>query len=96
LFKEELIMEAVFTRFDNEDNWVQGECGGFSFDAKLYNNPSRFGIDGGRISKLCIQNQYGMMANWDRGWDIEPSEEFMEEYEAIVDLLENSDVRDFG
>jgi len=89
-------MEAIFTRFDNEDNWVQGECGGFSFDAKLFNTGSKYGIDGGRISKLCIQNQYGMMANFDRGWDIEPPEEHMDYYLAIVDLLENSDVRNFG
>ena len=89
-------MKAIFTGFSDDSNWVQGECGGFSFDAKVFDEDSKYGIDGGCISALCIQNQYGMMANYDRGWDIEPSEEHMEYYLAIVDLLENGNVSDFG
>jgi len=89
-------MQAHFTRFDNEDNWVQGKAGMYSFDAKLFNDPSMYGIDGGRVSKLSISSLHGMIvANYDRGWDIEPNEEILDYFDAVMELLENSEERDF-
>ena len=34
--------------------WTYGECFGFSWQAKVYTNPSMWGIADGRISKLWI------------------------------------------
>lgn len=45
---------------------------GYSFTAKLYDLPSQFGIEGGKISKLQIRDGDRIAANFDRGWDIEP------------------------
>lgn len=38
-----------------------------------FNEPSKHGIDQGRISKLWINNQdRSEVVNYDRGWDIQP------------------------
>ena len=34
---------------------------------------SRFGINGGRISKLTIKINGEITANYDRGWDVHPT-----------------------
>ena len=43
---------------------------------KVYKRRSRrFGINGGRISKLTIKINGEITANYDRGWDVEPKDE---------------------
>ena len=40
---------------------------------KQFDSGSKYGINGGRISKLRVTDLYGNeLANYDRGWDIEP------------------------
>ena len=62
-------LNITITRTDG--NFTAGTCGGYSFEIKHFENPSRFGIDGGRISKLWITrtSTYGIVAAYDRGWD---------------------------
>jgi hypothetical protein len=45
------------------------------YEVKHYPEPSEFGIDDGRISKLCLRIDGVIVANYDRGWDKEPEEE---------------------
>ena len=54
-----------------EGNWTMGSIGGYDFEVKHFDRPSRFGIDEGRISKLMItrKSTYGTVASYDRGWD---------------------------
>jgi len=41
---------------------------------KHYEEPSEeYGINGGRISKLTLKIDGQTVANYDRGWDIEPA-----------------------
>lgn len=41
---------------------------------KQYEEPSEdYGINGGRISKLSLKLDGEWIANYDRGWDIEPT-----------------------
>ena len=47
-------IEVKFESFTTESNWVNGECDGYHFEAKLYDEPSIFGIQKGRVSKLAI------------------------------------------
>ena len=54
---------------------------------KCYENGSKFGIDGGRISKLMLKRKGEIIANYDRGWDIEPADKDAEIVLAIL-LLE--------
>lgn len=49
------------------------------FWAKVYDRPSRkYGINGSRIIKLTIKVKGKVTANYDRGWDIEPTDEATE------------------
>lgn len=42
---------------------------------KAFEEPSEdYGINGGKISKLSIKIDGAWVANYDRGWDIEPDE----------------------
>lgn len=40
---------------------------------KVYKDNSPFGINGGKISKLSLKMDGEWIANYDRGWDIEPT-----------------------
>ena len=47
---------------------------GLIVEAKVYEEGSEFGIEGGRISKLWIGgNGYGDLAAYERGWSTEPT-----------------------
>lgn len=41
---------------------------------KVYDEPSEFGVDEGRISKLTIKVDGEITANYDRGWDVKPKD----------------------
>lgn len=41
---------------------------------KAYERGSKYGINGGRISKLTIKIDGETVANYDRGWDIKPED----------------------
>ena len=56
---------------------------------KCYEKCSEFGIDEGRISKLMLKRNGNIIANYDRGWDIEPVDEVAEIALAIL-LLEHN------
>ena len=56
---------------------------------KCYERGSKFGIDEGRISKLMLKRNGKIIANYDRGWDIEPVDEDAEIALAIL-LLEHN------
>lgn len=42
---------------------------------KCYEKSSELGIDKGRISKLMLKRKGEIIANYDRGWDIEPMDD---------------------
>lgn len=46
----------------------------FHYWVKQYDTPSQYGIDGGRVSKLCIKRDGIEVCNYDRGWDIKPND----------------------
>ena len=43
------------------------------YSIKVYDKPSRFGINHGKISKLQLRQDGEIVANYDRGWDIYPT-----------------------
>ena len=53
---------------------VDGKNVGCHFSAKIYDEPSEYGIEGGRISKLAIKVDGVWTCNYDRGWDIKPKD----------------------
>ena len=48
---------------------------GYRYWVKQFDEGSQYGIDGGRISKLCIKRGGEIVCNYDRGWDIEAVDE---------------------
>lgn len=59
------------------------------YQVKSYDEPSKkYGINGGRISKLSIRIDGEYTCSYDRGWDIEPEKGSPTEL-AFCILLEN-------
>jgi len=56
--------------------------------AKVYEEPSCYGINGGKISKLEIRVGSEVIANYNRGWDIQVPEEAQMLYESILTYFE--------
>jgi flagellar hook protein FlgE len=64
--------------------WTKGNIDNYEFSAKVYDEGSVYGIKEGRISKLEIRRDGYVVANYDRGWDVQPLDEGTE---AIVEEL---------
>ena len=67
--------------------WVSGTHGGYQFQAKVYDEGSMFGIDAGRVSKLCVcrEESHHTVFNYDRGYDVNP--ETAEEREIVKAII---------
>lgn len=52
--------------------WKNGQIDNFEYWVKSCDEPSIYGINEGRISKLNVRCGGSMVVNYDRGWDIEP------------------------
>lgn len=79
--------------------WREGTVEGHHFQAAVYDKPSVYGINEGRISKLMVwdeakrQGRRGYsrttLMNYDRGWDIEPEARHKALIDELVSYLEN-------
>ena len=60
--------------------------GKYKYWVKHYEEGSQHGIDGGKVSKLTIRKlgETRDLCNYDRGWDIEPTDEVKTVYEILV------------
>lgn len=56
----------------------------YHYWVKVYATGSQYGIEGGRISKLTIKRCSDTVANYDRGWDIKPADEYTQIALAII------------
>ncbi|OFQ99755.1 DUF7678 domain-containing protein [Alloscardovia sp. HMSC034E08] len=70
--------------------WEQGtfevEDQVISYSMKVFEEASDYGINKGRISKLTLKNNNKVIANYDRGWDIMPTDKIANEaLEMILD-----------
>lgn len=75
----------------HEYPWVAGKIGDCKYSAKVYKETSDFGIDGSNISKLNVVNEEGKtIINYDRGWDVEPTNEY--EKEVLQELIDKYEV----
>lgn len=76
----------VITITEQSGAWMVGRIGGYKFEIKHFDEPSIYGINEGRISKLFVRRESDrtVVANFDRGWDVEPETDDAKE---IVDTL---------
>ena len=51
---------------------VAGKPTAVHYWVKHYKNPSKYGINNGRISKVMLKIDGEIVCNYDRGWDIQP------------------------
>ena len=56
----------------------------FHYWAKCFDEPSEFGIDGGKVSKLMLKRNGEVAYNYDRGLDVAPADEDTEIALAIL------------
>lgn len=88
----------LITKDDREKSgWISGVISGRFFEAKVYNEPSTFGINNGRTSKLSIgkssmrnknENYFEQLDyNYDRGLDFSTIDDKL--LTKIVNWLEN-------
>lgn len=58
--------------------WAEGTIlisgKGYRYWVKHYVRRSQYGINGGKISKCMIKRGGEIVCNYDRGWDIKPSD----------------------
>ncbi len=78
-------METRIT--SSENGWICGEHLGMKFVIKAYEEESKFGIEEGKISKMEIRKGSTILCAYDRGWEIDPSEECMDLYETLIDCF---------
>lgn len=84
-------MESTEVFYKNDaNNWKVGyiKLGSYAFDfeAKVFDEGSEFGINGGRISKLFVteRNENVCLISYDRGWDLEPQDRLSEVLLSII------------
>ena len=71
--------------------WYHGTINNIKWSAKVYDEPSEFGINSGRISKLWIAIDGVAICNYDRGWDLKPSSrDAKRAYKAVVDAIKKA------
>ena len=77
-------MEPIITK--HSGNWTSGHIGPFRFEVKHFDEPSVFGINEGRISKLWLKPKDGsqIAAAYERGWNKRPE---TKEAQEAVDTL---------
>ena len=59
----------------DKSQWIDGKIltmKGYEFQAKMSDEPSKFGIDGGKIEKLDVRKDGDLVMRYDRGWDKDP------------------------
>ena len=58
----------------------------YKFEAKVFEEPSQFGIDNGCISKLYVKEhgKHEPMFVYERGWDIKPKTEIAKVLLSII------------
>ena len=84
-------VKSLKNPFEGYGNWKEAkiEFEGKTYTAtfKQFEEGSEFGIRGGRISKLTLKEGSKVLANYDRGWDEEPT---TKEAKAVLEeLLDN-------
>lgn len=90
-------MKTTMTRLNN--GWFEGKVGPYRWQAKVYDEGSEFGINGGRVSKLAIWDEKkrketsnfftACIVNYDREWDILPkTAKAQQALEAVLKLFE--------
>ena len=79
--------------------WIDGKITsmkGYEFKARLFDEPSNLGIDGGKISELDVRKEGELVMRYDRGWVVDPkTPEHKEALHRIRNGLDDTPAKDF-
>jgi len=64
--------------------WKEWSEDGYSISMLAFDEPSQYGIDEGKISKLFIKKGNKVVCNYDRGWDVEPKGDVKKLFDDII------------
>lgn len=90
-------MEVEYTSIDNYTGWVYGliykRKETYEFQAKIMEEPSKYGIKKGRVTKLWIfpkgdRSPDTWIVNYDRSWDVKPGLGLLSMYKTLMQELE--------
>ena len=72
-------------------NWIVGTIEDMSFEAKVYDVPSLFGIDYGRVVKLTVYAKRldQEIIVYERGWEKYPTKNHEDILDAILKYCQN-------
>jgi len=75
-----------------DPRWSKGHYNGYEIEGMVFNEPSKYGINNGRVSKLWVRKDGNIIIAYDRGWDIKPkSKDDRQLLKEITDRLEKLD-----
>lgn len=83
------VLDFIGVKYGEESMWKTAKINGYDVQAKVYEVGSKYGINGGKISKLWIAKENHYCLNYDRGWDIEldaNNSELMEVYNKVLEM----------
>lgn len=74
--------------------WLKGTVDDFIFQAKVCDESSGFGINGGRVIKLHVEQSRGEMLPkeiiaFERGWDKRPKGKYKDVFRAMIRFCES-------
>lgn len=83
-FSEIPSMYEYLTERGLGDGWKKWKEDGCEINMLAFEEPSQYGIESGKISKLWIRKNGKVLCNYDRGWDVEPDDEVKSLFDKIV------------
>lgn len=82
-------MELSYHTYPDK-NWIDGKINNCLFSLELFDEPSEYGIDKGRISRFnMVSKSAGLVAYYDRGWNVKPTGKPKAIYLAVLNFFEN-------
>ena len=77
-------------------NWIIGTIDGIEFEAKVYDIPSEFGIDDGKVCKLDVyrDRDNGEIIAYERGWEKYPAAEHEDLLDSILEYCKKLPLAD--
>jgi len=72
-----------------EEKWVRGYVKDYQFEAKVNNTNVRYGINGGKVTKLTIKNKFGVIVDYDKKWNTRPTKILVSYFNDVMSQLES-------
>jgi hypothetical protein len=91
---EKKSIKAVLNTANHGNAWVTGTVGDYDFEAKVFNEPSKRGINKGKVVQLSIYNNdlqsptfRTCIIDYDKKWIKKPTKTDKPYYDAVMELL---------